>query len=165
MKTGILNPVAAFLLLGLCYACSEETTPVIDSLADMEKWDCGMDRSNFHEAFLKCVEAMRGGYGNTKPIEGVYNVRQCEEYAHRLYCKPVTETVQEAKRIVEEDIALIEQLKKHRRVLCAALMGTCHELNSESKRDHYCQSACIIDNEDISKEVEEMNTDVVEKEE
>jgi len=141
--------IILFALL-LC-ACNEVPPPPDPPKGD---WDCSGHPDGFSEAFLKCVETMRGGYGADKPIQGMYTVPECEDYAHRLYCEPVTKKIQAAERKAKEDAASIKKLKKHRMVLCATLMGTCHELNYESKRDHDCKSACIIDDEDISKEVD-----------
>jgi hypothetical protein len=144
-------------------ACSEEPAPK----ARAPEWNCDGYQHDFDAAFMNCVEKMRDAWGSEQA--GRYSIPQCEDYAHKLFCKPLKHCEQEIKSdrylrdpTCDKTCATLEatledevkKLKRHRLAFCATLQGTCYELNGASGTDHFCSEACKIDGEDIALEVD-----------
>lgn len=122
-------------------------------------WDCSADPSDFHHAFVQCTTAM--GLATQDP----YTAGQCEDYAHRNFCvsRKAKENAQlkqaqaETKKVRAElakTKKLAEKYHRHRNIFCATLEGMCIMYGIETKTDKDCEYVCVIDDEDVSREVD-----------
>lgn len=142
------------LLALLLFGCGE-----VSSVPDSSDWDCSEDPSDFHHAFVQCTTAM--GLSTQQP----YTAGQCEDYAHRNFCvsRKAKENAQlkqaqaETKKVRAEltkTKRLADRYHRQRNMFCATLMGECIMYGIDTKTDRHCEDACVVNDEDVSKEVD-----------
>lgn len=152
--------IGAFITLPAVTSCSDSSSVSADS----NDWDCSESTTTAHEAFIDCVRSMSTSAILSEKGQ-VYDASQCEDYAHRNFCvsKKAKENAQlkqaqaETKRVRTELTKakkLADKFHKQRNIFCAALMGECIMYGVETKTDRHCEDACVIGDEDVSKEVD-----------
>lgn len=145
------------LVFMLFAACTEDPTPPTDG----NDWDCSEVTSSSHQAFVECVTSMG------MSTQQAYTPAQCEDYAHRTFCvsrkakeaaqiKGLKGDLQAASKELAKTKKLTDKYHRQRNALCATLMGTCIMYGIATKADQNCEIACVIGDEDISIEVDEM---------
>jgi hypothetical protein len=141
------------LLALLLFGCGDLSVPT-DS-----DWDCSDNPAESHRAFIECVTAM------SSTEHGPYTASECEDHARRAFCgsKKAKEDAQlkqaqaETKKVRDElskTKKLADKYHRQRNVFCATLMGECIMYGVDTKTDRHCEDTCVVDDEDVSKEVD-----------